>query len=73
MDHCDTQALYRDDGTIKYNPELCNGCNQCVEACPFDLIWILPDETQILKCDLCANYDSQQCIEKCPVQAISVK
>lgn len=73
MDHCDTQALYRDEGIIKFNPELCNGCNKCIEACPFDLIWILPDQDKILKCDLCVNYETPQCLEKCPVQAISVK
>ena len=73
MDHCDTQALSRDEGIIKYNSDLCNGCNKCIEACPFDLIWILPEQAQIVKCDLCVGQEIQQCLKICPVNAISVQ
>ena len=73
MDHCDTQALYREDGVIKFNVEKCNGCMKCVEACPFDLIWPIAELNTVVKCDLCVHYATQQCLQRCPVHAISVK
>jgi Fe-S-cluster-containing hydrogenase component 2 len=71
MDVCTTSALFREDGIIKFNPFLCNGCNECVEACPFDLIWTTQDQ-KIVKCDFCANYSTQYCLESCPVDAITI-
>ena len=72
MENCSTHALFRNNGVIKFNPNLCTGCNDCINACPFDLIWSLPLEGSVVKCDLCANYDVQYCVQSCPVEAISV-
>jgi Fe-S-cluster-containing hydrogenase component 2 len=72
MDNCSTHALFRNNGVIEFNPTLCTGCQDCVEACPFDLIWSLPVEGKIVKCDLCSSYSTQYCVDTCPVDAISV-
>jgi Fe-S-cluster-containing hydrogenase component 2 len=46
----------------------CDGCGQCVEACPFDAIWIDPLTNFAIKCDLCGG--DPQCVKFCNFDAI---
>ena len=50
---------------------LCTGCGLCVEACPFQAMWLDPSNGLALKCDLCR--DAAWCVEVCPAGALSVK
>lgn len=50
-------------GAIVVDDEKCTRCLDCIEACPFDAIWIGPDG-EILKCDLCGG--EPQCVKYCP-------
>ena len=51
----------------KFNPEICNGCNACVEVCPTDVMMPNPEKRKppiVLypeECWFCAA-----CIEECP-------
>lgn len=71
LDMCSTGALYREDGIIKVDNDNCSGCDACIDACPFDRIW-LSSQGKIIKCDLCDGLDYQYCIKNCPVDAISL-
>lgn len=31
---------------MKFNPEVCNGCNSCVEVCPTDVMMPNPEKKQ---------------------------
>ncbi len=50
------EAMYLDEdtGAVVINDAKCIGCLACMEACPFDAIWIGPDK-EVLKCDLCGG------------------
>ena len=44
----------------------CVGCGQCVDACPYEAIWIESDEQIVVKCDLCKGDSS--CAKVCPTE-----
>jgi len=56
--------------TAIVDPELCTGCESCVEACPLDAIEMQDD---IAKVDPETCGDCGACVEVCPVEAISVE
>lgn len=53
----------------KVNPEICNGCEICVEICPFDALKMVNKlaVTDKKKCDGC-----EMCVMACPVNAITL-
>jgi len=76
MDACKLGAFYRrDDGLIILDPEKCNGCGDCMDACPYDAIY-KNDELKICqKCTGCAHlldndYKLPRCVEACPTDAM---
>ena len=72
VDNCTSGALFFERGIVKYNPDCCDGCKKCIEACPLKAIWFIPETGKIVKCDLCANYSGPKCIKICPVNAIAL-
>ncbi|HEY8695143.1 MAG TPA: 4Fe-4S dicluster domain-containing protein, partial [Chloroflexota bacterium] len=72
---CPTRALYtRDDGIVDFDNRRCIGCKSCMVACPYDAIYIDPDEHTAAKCNYCAHRVDvglqPACVLVCPVQAI---
>ena len=57
---CPTDALYqREGGGVRFKPELCIGCHNCEEACPFGAVYwnAEEDKPQIcVYCGYCAPY-----------------
>jgi anaerobic carbon-monoxide dehydrogenase iron sulfur subunit len=72
---CPTGALYVDEkkGLVRLDLKKCDGCKLCVEACPYDAIFIHPDYDYIFKCDLCGGGKIQQCVDACPRDALRVE
>lgn len=68
---CPTGALTQDDakGLVHLAPEVCNGCGLCVEACPFQAIWVDDQMGKALKCDLCGG--EPLCVHYCAPGAIT--
>ena len=74
---CPTKALFkRPDGIVDFDAERCIGCKSCLQACPYDAIYIDADTHTAAKCNFCAHrIDRQQepaCVVVCPTHSIWV-
>ncbi len=72
---CPTTALFtRDDGIVDFDEDRCIGCKSCMQACPYDALYINPDKGTAAKCNYCAhrieNSYEPACVIVCPVEAI---
>jgi len=72
---CPTVALYRRaDGIVDFDGERCIGCKSCMQACPYDALYIDPDTGTAAKCNYCAHRVEvglePACVIVCPAQAI---
>lgn len=67
---CPTKAIIRDDRTRAYviKKDECIGCFKCVDACPFGAIFIHPEISTPLLCDLCGG--SPLCVQHCRLEAL---
>jgi formate dehydrogenase iron-sulfur subunit len=75
MDVCPTGAIIRTEfDTVFIQPDVCNGCRNCISACPYSVIGIDEDTNVARKCTLC--YDRLQggmepaCAKACPTDSI---
>ncbi|MGQ0568506.1 MAG: 4Fe-4S dicluster domain-containing protein [Armatimonadota bacterium] len=74
---CPTTAMYRrPDGIVDFNKSICIGCKACIAACPYDAIFINPNDHSAEKCNFCAHRIDQglepACVVVCPTEAILV-
>jgi Fe-S-cluster-containing dehydrogenase component/formate-dependent nitrite reductase membrane component NrfD len=72
---CPTAALYpRPDGIIDFDGSRCIGCKSCMQACPYDALYIDPNSNTAAKCNFCAHrIETKQrpaCEVVCPAEAI---
>jgi Fe-S-cluster-containing dehydrogenase component/formate-dependent nitrite reductase membrane component NrfD len=70
---CPTNALFkRRDGIVDLNPASCIGCRACMEACPYDQLFIDPNTHTAEKCNFCANRVENKllpaCVSVCPTE-----
>jgi formate-dependent nitrite reductase membrane component NrfD/ferredoxin len=68
-------ALYkRPDGIVDFDPDVCIGCKACMQACPYDALYIDPNTNTAAKCNFCAHRVDMglqpSCEVVCPTQAI---
>jgi formate dehydrogenase iron-sulfur subunit len=75
MDVCPTGAIIRTEfDTVYIQPDVCNGCRNCISACPYSVIGIDEETNVAKKCTLC--YDRLQggmepaCAKACPTDSI---
>jgi len=66
----------RDDGIVDFDKSICIGCKACMAACPYDAIFINPEDHSAEKCNFCAHRIDMllepACVVVCPTQAILV-
>ena len=75
MEVCPTNAIIRTEfDTVYIQPDVCNGCRDCIAACPYDVIGFDEAEGVARKCTFC--YDRLQanltpaCAKACPTESI---
>lgn len=75
MEVCPTGAIIRTEfDTVFIQQDVCNGCRNCVAACPYSVIGMNTQTGTAHKCTLC--YDRLQgglepaCAKACPTQSI---
>lgn len=74
---CPTSALFRaDNGVVDFNDSNCIGCKGCMNACPYDAIFINPATNTANKCNFCNHRIAvglePSCVVVCPTHAIKV-
>ena len=72
---CPTKALFkRPDGIVDFDSDRCIGCKSCMQACPYDAIYIDEETHTAAKCNFCAHRvdDGLQpaCVVVCPTRSI---
>ena len=72
---CPTTALYkRADGIVDFDTDRCIGCKSCMQGCPYDSLYIDPQEHTAQKCNYCVHRVEvglePACVVVCPEQAI---
>jgi Fe-S-cluster-containing dehydrogenase component/formate-dependent nitrite reductase membrane component NrfD len=72
---CPTVALWhRPDGIVDFDGARCIGCKSCLQACPYDALYIDPATGTAAKCHYCAHRIEvglePACVVVCPEQAI---
>ncbi len=72
---CPTSALFiRADGIVDFDTSRCIGCKSCMQACPYDALYIDPQEHTAQKCNYCVHRVEvglePACVVVCPEQAI---
>ena len=64
----------RPDGIVEFDSERCIGCKACIQACPYDAIFIDPETKSASKCHFCAHRTDiglePACVVVCPEHAI---
>jgi len=72
---CPVTAMYqRADGIVEFDSSVCIGCKACLQACPYDAIYIDPDTGTAAKCHYCGHRVEQglepACVVVCPTHSI---
>ncbi len=66
----------RPDGIVDFDKSICIGCKACIAACPYDAIFINPDDHSAEKCNFCAHRIDvglePACVTVCPTEAILI-
>src|SRR5262249_29731752 len=53
---CPVTALHkRPDGVVDFNSDRCIGCKGCLQACPYDALYIDPSSNTAAKCNFCTH------------------
>ncbi|MEE8585457.1 MAG: 4Fe-4S dicluster domain-containing protein [Acidobacteriota bacterium] len=72
---CPVSALFtRKDGIVDFDTSRCIGCKACMQACPYDALYMDPETHTAAKCNYCAHRTEiglePACVNVCPEHAI---
>lgn len=72
---CPTTAMFkRPDGIVDFDTDRCIGCKACIQACPYDAIYIDPNKHVAEKCNFCSHRVDEgllpACVVVCPTESL---
>src|SRR6185436_15029159 len=72
---CPVRAMIqRPDGIVDIDHDRCIGCKACMQACPYDAIYMDPVDETAAKCHFCAHRVDQgllpACVVVCPTESL---
>ncbi|MBI4500399.1 MAG: polysulfide reductase NrfD [Gemmatimonadetes bacterium] len=72
---CPTRAMHqRPDGIVDIDHDRCIGCKACMQACPYDAIYMDPVDDTAGKCHFCAHRIDRgllpACVVVCPTESL---
>ncbi len=75
VDVCPVTAMYqRPDGLVDFDHDACIGCKACMQACPYDAIYMDPESHTAAKCNFCSHRVDEgllpACVVVCPEEAL---
>ncbi len=76
MKNCKPEAIYRrDDGMVVIDPAKCTGCMNCVDDCPYGVIFYNEELKLAQKCTGCAHlldqgWKAPRCVDACATDAL---
>ena len=75
LEACPVTAISkREDGIVLIDENKCDGCQACLDACPYDALTLDPEKDLVIKCTLCSHrLDKEQepfCVKCCEAEAI---
>ena len=79
VEACEAGALTKPGPgeAAEFNIDVCTGCFECVEACPFGAIRPSRSGKTVIKCDLCVERieagGAPACVEACATGALDIK
>jgi carbon-monoxide dehydrogenase iron sulfur subunit len=65
---CPSGAISKKKDLVVINETLCNGCRECVSACPYTGVFLDPVREKVINCNLCG-----QCVKECPTKCLTFK
>ncbi len=70
VDVCPANALVKNDenGMVSFDEKECTGCEECVEACPFNAAFFSTKKKKLIMCDLCGG--DPVCVKVCAPEAL---
>jgi Fe-S-cluster-containing dehydrogenase component len=57
-------------GVVIIDGKKCDGCGNCIEACPYSAVGFDDERQQAFKCDLCGGQPN--CVRFCPAHALGL-
>jgi len=72
VESCPVEAIVEDKelGIYVVDKELCTGCGECIEVCPYNGLRLDPAEMYVIKCDVCRG--KSRCVEICPEEVLEM-
>jgi len=65
---CSRKAISKKKDLVNINEALCDGCGECVSACPYTGVFLDPEREKAINCNLCG-----QCVKECPTKCLTFK
>lgn len=74
--YCPTGAMHKseEEGVVVHDDDVCIGCQQCMNSCPYSVPQYLPDKNITGKCTSCISirnqYGNPPCVDACPMHVL---